>query len=379
MSKWCPKCQRVNQKGDTCDFCGQVLEDTSNKDILLNQILQEISDEHKENPNNIYQEKKTRAVLYTEYIADHYRELGYSVTEQRKENNVENNGIDLIVKKDDEVIFIQCKEWNKNNLHKIGDKEIKILRIDTYDFLEQNPTFKTYKIKMRYILSENFIDTSAITYIDKCKDDISYEVIESNYRRGTQIKPNYTNKTSSKNNSKAKKNLEKIIIVILIILAILFFLKPSIETEQTESGDTDKKIVPITKTDKTDKAAQKQAQEKLKAQQEQKETERIRKLLAVQKAEREKHQKEQKARIEKEKAEQTKILIEKKSIENPKINIKQNDVPKVLNEESARAASKRRLLKEMQVDNKKASSKKEKDDPRAKAKRKLLEQMQFGN
>lgn len=376
MSKWCPKCQRVNQKGDTCDFCGQVLENTSNKDILLNQILQEISDEHKENPNNIYQEKKTRAALYTDYIADHYRELGYSVTEQRKENNVENNGIDLIVKKDDEVIFIQCKEWNKNNLHKIGDKEIKILRIDTYDFLEQNPTFKTYKIKMRYILSENFIDTSAITYIDKCKDDISYEVIESNYRSGTQIKPNYTNKISSKNNSKAKKNLEKIIVVILIILAILFFLKPSIETEQTESGDADKKIISITKTDK---AAQKQAQEKLKAQQEQKETERIRKLLAVQKAEREKHQKEQKARIEKEKAEQTKILIEKKSIENPKINIKQNDVPKVLNEESARAASKRRLLKEMQVDNKKASSKKEKDDPRAKAKRKLLEQMQFGN
>ena len=376
MSKWCPKCQRVNQKGDTCDFCGQALEDTSNKDILLNQILQEISDEHKENPNNTYQEKKTRAVLYTEYIADHYRELGYSVTEQWKENNVENDGIDLIVKKDDEVIFIQCKEWNKNNLHKIGDKEIKILRIDTYDFLEKNSIFKTYKIKMRYILSENFIDTSAITYIDKCKDNISYEVIESNYRRGTQIKPNYTNKTSSKNNSKAKKNLGKIIVVILIILAILFFLKPSIKTEQTESENIDKKTISITKTDK---AAQKQAQEKLKAQQEQKETERIRKLLAVQKAEREKHQKEQKARIEKEKAKQTKILIEKESIENPKINIKQNDVPKVLNEEAAREASKRRLLKEMQVDNKKASSKKEKDDPRAKAKRKLLEQMQFSH
>ena len=377
MSKWCPKCQRVNQKGDTCDFCGQALENTSNNDTLLNQILQEISDEHKENPNNIYQEKKTRAVLYTEYIADHYRGLGYSVTEYGKEHDLENNTIDLIVKKDDEVIFIQCKEWDKNNLHKIGDKEIKILRIDTYDFLEKNPIFKTYKIKMRYILSENFIGSSAISYIDKCKDDISYEVIESNYRRETQIKPSYTKKTSSKNNSKTNKNLEKIIVVILIILAILFFLKPSIKTEQTESENTDKKTISITKTDK---AAQKQAQEKLKAQQEQKETERIRKLLAVQKAEREKHQKEQKARIEKEKAKQAKILIEKKSIENSKINSKQNNVPKVLNnEESARAASKRRLLEEMKVDNKKSSSTKEKDDPRAEAKRKLLKQMQFGN
>ncbi len=376
MSKWCPQCQRVNQEGDTCDFCGQALENTTNKDTLLNQILQEISDEHNTNPNNIYQEKKTRAELYTEYIADHYRALGYSVTEYGKEYDVENNTIDLIVKKDDEVIFIQCKEWNKNNLHKIDDKDIKLLRIDTYDFLEKNPIFKTYKIKMRYILSENFIDSSAISYIDTCKDDIGYEVIESNYRRETQIKPSYTKKPSSKNNNKSNKNLEKIIVVILIVLAILFFLKPSIKTEQTDSGNTDKKTAPLTKTDQ---AAEKETQEEINAQQEKKETERIRKLLAAQKAEREQHQKEQKARVEQEKAEQTKIRIEKKSIENQKINSKYNDVPKVLNEEAAREASKRRLLKEMQADNKNVSGTQEKDDPRAEAKRKLLEQMQFSN
>lgn len=232
MSKWCPKCQRVNQKGNTCDFCGQALENTSNKNTLLKQILQEISDEHKENSQ--------------QYIS--------------REGN---------------------KGW------------------------------------------------------------------------------------TLKNNAKTNKNLEKIIaVVILIILAILFFLKPSIKTEQTELESTDKKTLSITKIDK---ATQKQAQEKLKAQQEQKETERIRKLLAVQKAEREKHQKEQKA----------KILIKKRSIENPKINSKQNVVLEVLNEETARAESKRRLLKEMQADNEKSSSEKEKDDPRAEAKRKLLEQMQF--
>lgn len=376
MSKWCPKCQRVNQKGDKCDFCGSTLEETTNKDILLNQIFKEISDEHNTNTNNMYQEKKTRATLYIEYIADHYRGLGYSVTEYGKENDVENHSIDLIAKKEDEVIFIQCKDQNKNNLHKIDDKAIKILRIDAYDFLEKNPIFKTYKIKIRYILSENFIDTSAVTYIDNCKEDINYEIIEPNYSRETQIKTNYTKRSSSKNNSKHNKILEKIIIIIIIILVILFFLKPSTKIEQTESENSDKKTISLTKTDQT---AQKEDHSKLKAQKEQKETERIKKLLAEQKAERAKHQKEEKAKIEKEQAEQRKMLIKKKSIENPTITSKHTEIPKVSAEENARAEAKRKLLKEMKSDSKKVSGTGEKDDAREKAKKKLLKQMQFSN
>ncbi len=376
MSKWCPKCQRVNQEGDKCDFCGSALEETSNKDILLNHILQEISDEHNANTNTMYQEKKTRAALYTEYIADHYRELGYSVNEYGKENDVEHHTIDLIAKKDNEVIFMQCRDWDKNSLHKIDDKAIKILRIDTYDFLEKNPIFKTYKIKIRFILSDNFTDTSTTTYIDKCKDDLNYEVIASNYRGETQTKPSYTKRSSSKKKSKQNRSLEIIIVVILMILAILFFLKPSTETEQTESENSDQKRVSVTKTDQE---TQKETQAKLKAQKEQKETERIKKLLAVQKTEREKHQREEEARIEKEKAEQRKMPVKKKSIEKQTINIEHKEVLKVTNYEEARLEAKRKLLEEMRSNSKKVSGTEKKDPARVEAKRKLLEQMQFGN
>lgn len=376
MSKWCPTCQRVNQKGDKCDFCGQALEETSNKDILLHQILQEISDEHKVNTHNIYQEKKTRAAQYTESIADHYRGLGYAVTEYGKENDVKNNTIDLIAKKDDEVIFMQCKDWDKNTLQKIDDKEIKILRIDIYDFLEKHPIFKTYKIKIKYILSENFMDTSAIIYIDRYKDDISYEIIKSNYRRERQIKPSHTKRSSSYNRSKQNRNLEKIIVVILIILVVLFFLKPSTNIEQNESENSDKNTISMIKTDQK---AKKEAQAKLKIQQEQKEIKRIKKLLAAQKAEREKHQKEEKARIEKEKAAQIKMLMKKRAIENQSINIEYKEIPKVLNEKDAKETAKRKLLGEMQSDSKKVSGAKKKEDQRAEAKRKLLKQMQFNH
>jgi len=125
----------------------------------------------------------------------------------------------------------------------------------------------------------------------------------------------------------------------LIIVAILFFLKPSTKPEQTESENTDKKAISVTKTDQTD---QQEVQAKIKEQKE---------LLAAQKAEREKKQKEEKARIEKENAEQIKMLIKKKSVENQRINIKDNKVPKVLNKKDARAEAKRKLLEQMQSDN----------------------------
>ncbi len=353
MSKWCPKCQKMSQNETKCDFCGHTMKETSNKNLLLKHILEEISDENK-TINNQYQDKKTRGAIYEAYIAEHYRDLGYSVTEHGKENGLKDDGIDLIAKKDNEVILIQCKDWNENNSHKIDHKDIKVLRVDTYDFLEKHPVFKTYKIKMRYTLSGNFIATSAKKHMDACKDDISYEIIKPTYRNEEQTKTDYTETLSYKKKSKQNRSLEIIIIVIVAILVILFFLKPGNETKQV--NDTpNKDIISTTETDNTIK---KEIQEKHKVEEAKKENARIKKFLAAKKAEREKDEKEQEE-----------IIINKKSIE-------QKNIPIIPYKKETREDAKRKLLQQMKLDPTQVSVTADKESEREKAKKGLLEQMQ---
>ncbi len=374
MSKWCPACQRMSQTGDKCDFCGNPMEDTFNKDILLNQILQEISDEDI-TMQNIHQVKKNRDLLYEEFIAEHYRELGYTVTEHRKEITID-EGIDLIAKKDDEVILIKCKDLNANHLDSIDNKDIKVLRIDVYDFLDKNPLFKTYQIKIKYILSGNFIENSAKKYLTTCNDDISYDIILPTYKKEKQPLPEYSEKVSSKKIVKQNRKLEKIIVLIIIVLIILFFWNSNTETKPLQSADTNKTshIVP-----------KKQKEVKVQEKREKQEQERIKRLLAEQKAEREQKEKVQKARREKEQEalmqpeDQIQITFKKKTLEDQKTQKQKKDTPKVLNAEDARLKAKRNLLEQMQVKQKTTSQVAEIDDPRAEAKRKLLEQMQFSN
>ncbi len=191
---------------------------------------------------------KNKGDKYEKYIADYYRGKKYLVEEHGKEKGVKDGGIDLIAKKNNEVIFIQCKDWNENNLHKIDHKDIKVLRTDTNDFLEKNPEYKKYKIKMRYTLSGNFIHASAKKHINECIDNIDYEIIKPNYRKNEQKQ--HTKKIFNKKKTKQGKEVEKIIIgtIALALIIIYTLITSTSKTKQTEPSN--KNIIVINKKQK---------------------------------------------------------------------------------------------------------------------------------
>ena len=114
---------------------------------------------------------------YEAFIAEHYKKMGCFVWEHGKEKGRKDKGIDLIVKDKEEIIFIQCKNWKENTRFKIDHKEVKATRMEASDFIKENPIFQTYKNKIRYTLSGDFIHASAVKYIEEHSEILDYEVV----------------------------------------------------------------------------------------------------------------------------------------------------------------------------------------------------------
>jgi Holliday junction resolvase-like predicted endonuclease len=145
-----------------------------NKDILNNNEFLEAINKYK-----IYKNlsRKAKGELYEQFVAKHYQNLGYTIIEHYKNKSRLDNSIDLIAKKEKQILFIQCKNWNKNSKYKIDHKEIKASQTEIREFVQKNQMFIGYNLKIRYVLSDDFIDTSAIKYIREHSQIIDYEII----------------------------------------------------------------------------------------------------------------------------------------------------------------------------------------------------------
>jgi len=120
---------------------------------------------------------KKNSFDYSKFVADYYRELDYVVWEHGKEKGKSGQGIDLIVKKKEEIIFIQCKNKKEKKHFKIDHKEVKASRREARQFMKENPLFGNYKIKFRYTLSCNCLHATALDYIEENKDTVDYEIV----------------------------------------------------------------------------------------------------------------------------------------------------------------------------------------------------------
>jgi len=151
-----------------------------NENIKENyQLIQEINEFKKKKQIKKYSNIE-KGYLYEEYITEHYRKLGYFVWEHGKEKGRLDQGIDLIVKKDKEIIFIQCKNWKQNTKFKIDHVRVKASRAEARQFMLNNPLFKGYDNKFRYTLSNDCMHPSAIKYIQETNGLFDYEIIEMN-------------------------------------------------------------------------------------------------------------------------------------------------------------------------------------------------------
>ena len=123
-------------------------------------------------------EKKEKGDEYEKYIADFFRKQDYYVWEHGKEKGVKDSSIDLIIKKDKHIFFVQCKNWEK---WKINHKEVKATRTDVREYLKKEKNLwnliKDYESKILYITPKECLAKSAYTYIKENSDIVEYKVI----------------------------------------------------------------------------------------------------------------------------------------------------------------------------------------------------------
>ena len=109
---------------------------------------------------------------YNLYVANIYREKGYSVWEY---NN--SKYINLILKKSNNIIFIQCRD---DNLH-IDIYDIKQFKSESDRFIRDNQIFINYNIKLKYAISSFLFKESAYDYIKENLEWIDYDIIKINH------------------------------------------------------------------------------------------------------------------------------------------------------------------------------------------------------
>jgi len=139
--------------------------------------------EEKTKPKNkmTNKEKKVKGDKYEAFVANYFREQNYYVWEHGKEKGVLDSSIDLIVKKEKLIYFVQCKNWES---WKINHKEVKATRTDVRDYLEKEKTFwqliKNYQSKILYVTPKECLTKDAYMYIKENQNLVEYQVVPMN-------------------------------------------------------------------------------------------------------------------------------------------------------------------------------------------------------
>jgi len=176
VNKYKPKKERPNYQIEYIN-ASKLYKNNNDKKITINNN----TTKEEKKKKNYYQLKKEwtkKGKEYEKFIGKHYENLGYIVKFNGIEKGKKDNSIDLIAIKQNEIIFIQCKNWKENSKYKITHKDIKAFIGDTHIFIQENQQYKNYQIKRHFVISNRILDKSAINYIKEHRKEIEYKLIE---------------------------------------------------------------------------------------------------------------------------------------------------------------------------------------------------------
>ena len=114
--------------------------------------------------------------IFKHSIIKLYQDQEYCVWDHSDDECSEDTNITIVVKKNKEIILIQCYPWTTN----ISLKDIKEFEQERDKFILKNPIFSDYNIKLRYTLTGFFLNENAFWYIQEQAKLISYEIVKSN-------------------------------------------------------------------------------------------------------------------------------------------------------------------------------------------------------
>lgn len=111
---------------------------------------------------------KIKGEEYEKLISEHYRKQGYKVIENGKIQGKKDGGIDIIAKKKNELILIQCKNWRKDGAYKITHNDLKTFLGNCTPYTE-NIDKNKIKVERLFITSADILDSSAKAYLSEMK------------------------------------------------------------------------------------------------------------------------------------------------------------------------------------------------------------------
>ncbi len=127
---------------------------------------------------NIINQSQYKSGKYESYISKYFEALGYKIIEYTKVQGVKDCGIDLMLKKGREFVFVKCKDWDSRTQNKIDSKDIQYTRMNVRDYIENKKAlFDMYNWKIFYVTSTELLDKSAKHKIEEFSHEIEHKVI----------------------------------------------------------------------------------------------------------------------------------------------------------------------------------------------------------
>ena len=154
----------------------KILENKEFRNIIESLKAQEQKDIQQKEMTK--EEKKEKGDFYEAYIANFFREQGYYVWEHGKEKGVEDGGLDLLVKIDKLIYYVQCKNWEK---WKIDHNNVQATQTKIRNLLKKEENLKKltspYQQKILYITPKKCLTAGAYRYIEENNDILEHQII----------------------------------------------------------------------------------------------------------------------------------------------------------------------------------------------------------
>lgn len=139
-------------------------------------LKEEREKERKEKYKQQIQDNIKKGKEYEEFVAGYFKIDGYEIELHGIKNGVKDKGIDIICKKDNELILIQCKNWRADTKYKINHEKLKAFVGSCTEYINQNRLFDK-NIKLKFVTSNYILDKSAEMFLKESKT-LQYHIIE---------------------------------------------------------------------------------------------------------------------------------------------------------------------------------------------------------
>ena len=109
-----------------------------------------------------YKENVKKGKDYERYVGRYIESFDFEVEYRGLRMGRRDGGIDLIAKKNNIFVLIQCKNWSKK---KVTQKDIRVFVGDYYTYLEEHPELHDKKTKAYFYISNDLIELRDIATV----------------------------------------------------------------------------------------------------------------------------------------------------------------------------------------------------------------------